>query len=288
MMKKKNIIFIYILILIEFLVLSNSKIIVASILKYSYMFFIKIFPSLFPTMLIGMILVKNNVEIVIPKFIKNLFKKLFNFDDNMTNIFIMSIICGTPSNAIFINEYLKKGLINSKTAENLLCVTHFVNPLFVINTGINLFNSKTYGIIILLMLYLSNIIKAFILKRNFISCCNQNKTYKNKSIIQSINESIKGTIYSLLNIFSVVILFNMLTNLIRAIFNLNITSSFIINSILEMTGAITNLSLVNIPFKLFVAYYILSFGGLCIWMQVISSINDKNIHYKKYVLFRIL
>lgn len=288
-MKKKNTIFIYIMILIEFLILSNSKIIVVSILKSSYMFFIKIFPSLFPTMLIGMILVKNNVEIIIPKFIKNIFKKLFNFDDNMTNIFIMSIICGTPSNAIFINEYLKDGLINSKTAENLLCVTHFINPLFVINTvGQNILNNKVHGIIILFLLFLSNITKAFILRNNFISCNNQNKTYQNKSIIISINESIKATILCLLNIFSVVILFNMLTNLIKSIFNLNIISSFIINSVLEMTGGLINLSLVNIPFKFIIAYYILSFGGLCIWMQVISSTDNKNIHFKKYVLFRIL
>lgn len=288
-MKKKNTIFIYIMILIEFLILSNSKIIVNSILKSSYMFFIKIFPSLFPTMLIGMILVKNNVEIIIPKFIKNIFKKLFNFDDNMTNIFIMSIICGTPSNAIFINEYLKDGLINSKTAENLLCVTHFINPLFVINTvGQNILNNKVHGIIILFLLFLSNITKAFILRNNFIPCNNQNKTYQNKSIIISINESIKATILCLLNIFSVVILFNMLTNLIKSIFNLNIISSFIINSVLEMTGGLINLSLVNIPFKFIIAYYILSFGGLCIWMQVISSTDNKNIHFKKYVLFRIL
>ena len=284
MIKKREYIFIYIMILIEFLILCNSKYITNSIIKGSLMFLTKVFPSLFPTMLIGMILIKNNVINIIPKFIKKLFKKLFNFDDTMTNIFIMSMVCGTPSNAIFINDYLNKGLISVKNAENLLCITHFINPLFIINTvGINLFNSKKIGFLILILLYLSNIIKAIILRNNFIYNEKINMDKQSKTtIIESIIKSTKETIFCLLNIFSVIILFNMLTNLIKIIFNLNNISLFLINTILEMTGGITNLTFINIPIiiKIPLAYYLLSFGGLCIWMQVISSIQNKNIKYK--------
>ena len=51
-------------------------------------------------MVIGIMLVKNNVYEIIPKFIKNIFKKVFNYNDYMTSIFIISQITGTPSNAL--------------------------------------------------------------------------------------------------------------------------------------------------------------------------------------------
>ena len=140
--RKKDIFLLYFLLTLELLILINSSLIIKSVKDSSFMFIIKIFPSLFPTMVIGNLLIKNNIELIIPKFIKKIFNKLFNFNDIETSIFIISIFTGTPSNAIYINEYLEKNLITKKEAEALLCTTHFINPLFVVaGVGIG------YGII---------------------------------------------------------------------------------------------------------------------------------------------
>ncbi len=291
MTSKKDIFLLYFLLIIEILILLNSKIVINSVIKSSKLFIFKIFSSLMPTMIIGLLLAKLNFHKIIPKFIKKTFGYLFNFDDVTTSIFITSMLCGSPSSASFINEYLNNGKINEKTAENLLCCTHFINPLFVISAvGIDIFNSTKIGMIILFFTYLSNFIKAFLLRKNFVSTKLkiENKKEKEKFMIV-FKDVIKVCMMQLLVIFGIVILFNMLTILIKEVFNINYFFETIINIILEITGGINKISYLNISFifKIFLSYYSLSFGGICIQMQTLSMITNKKIKYLKYFIFRL-
>lgn len=291
MTKKSNIFFLYFLILIEILILLNSNIVINAVRSSIKIFLISVFPSLFPTMVIGIMLVKNNVYEIIPKFIKNIFKKVFNYNDYMTSIFIISLITGTPSNALYINEYLDKGLITNNEAESLLLSTHFINPLFVVGmVGNVIFKSTKIGFIILLTLWISNLIKAYITRPRAYKNINRKNISCNKSIINSFFSSIKQAIYALLTIMGIIILFNMLTILIREILNLNNTLSVIINGILEMTGGVTKISELNINtlLKIIMAYIMLNFGGLSIHMQAFSMLENKKIRYLKYLIFRLI
>lgn len=290
MTNKKNLLLLYFLIIIEFIILSKSNIVIKSVINASYMFITKVFPSLFPTMIIGNLLVKNNVWKIIPTFIKNIFKKLFGYNDAMISIFIISMFTGSPSNGMYINEYLEKKIINEKEAETLLCTTHFINPLFVIGgVGKGIFNSTKIGFIILLTLYLNNFIKAFILREKN---TNENKTINenNTNIIKDFTIVIKNSLNSLLMIFGIIIIFNLLISLITNIFLLNNITSVILNGLLEMTGGVISLEALNINYylKLLLAYYFLNFGGLCIQMQTISMVQNKKIRYLKYLIFRVV
>ena len=282
---------IYTLIITELLILTNSPIITTSVQKYALTFIQTIFPSLFPTMLIGNLLIKIGVTKIIPKFLKNIFKKMFNFNDTCTIIFILSFIAGSPSNAKFINDYYELGKISKKQAENLMYVTHFINPLFVIQViGNNVFNNKNIGYMLVLVILIMNLIKAFILKNNFIdSNYRYKETYENISLIKTITPSIKSSIESLLIIFGTVITFGTLCTLIVHIFDLNPFINLIIGGVLEMTSGVTNLSTVNISplFKLYISYFFITFGGLCIQMQELSMLKKINIKYIKYLMFRI-
>lgn len=289
MTNKKNLLLLYFLIIIEFIILSKSNIVIKSVINASYMFITKVFPSLFPTMIIGNLLVKNNVWKIIPTFIKNIFKKLFGYNDAMISIFIISMFTGSPSNGMYINEYLEKKIINEKEAETLLCTTHFINPLFVIGgVGKGVFNDAKIGFIILLLLYLSNFIKAFILREKN---TNENKTINenNTNIIKDFTNVIKNSLNALLIIFGIIIIFNLLISLITNIFLLNDITSVILNGLLEMTGGVISLETLNINFylKLLLAYYFLNFGGLCIQMQTLGMLQNEKIRYLKYLIFRM-
>ena len=289
MTNKKNLLILYFLIIIEFIILSKSNIVIKSVINASYMFITKVFPSLFPTMIIGNLLVKNNVWKIIPTFIKNIFKKLFGYNDAMISIFIISMFTGSPSNGMYINEYLEKKIINEKEAETLLCTTHFINPLFVIGgVGKGVFNDAKIGFIILLLLYLSNFIKAFILREKN---TNENKTINenNTNIIKDFTNVIKNSLNALLMIFGIIIIFNLLISLITNIFLLNDITSVILNGLLEMTGGVISLETLNINFylKLLLAYYFLNFGGLCIQMQTLGMLQNGKIRYLKYLIFRM-
>lgn len=291
MTKKSNILFLYFLIFIEVLILFNSSVIINAVQGSIKIFLKNVFPSLFPTMVIGVMLVKNNVYEIIPKFIKNIFKKVFNYNDYMTSIFIISLISGTPSNALYINEYLDKGLITNNEAESLLLSTHFINPLFVVGmVGNVIFKSTKIGFILLLALWASNLIKAYITRPKVYKNIDKKNISCNEPIINSFFTSIKQAVYALLTIMGIIILFNILTILIREVFNLNNTLSVIINGILEMTGGVTRVSEININtlLKIIMTYVMLNFGGLSIHMQAFSMLENKKIRYFKYLIFRLL
>lgn len=290
MTTKKNIYFLYLLLLLELIVLCKSKIIIKSVIDSSLMFILKIFPSLFPTMVIGNLLVKENVQLIIPMFIKKVFKKLYGYNDTMTGIFIISMFTGTPSNAMYINEYLEKGLLNKNQAETLLCTTHFINPLFVVGgVGIGVFKSVKIGFLLLMMLWLNNFIKAFICKSKWEKDKNNKSESNTINFISDLSYVIKKSINSLLMIFGIVIMFNILTTLIKNIFYLNNISSAIINGILEMTGGTTALSTLKVDkiIKVIISYIFLNFGGLCIHMQTMSMMENKKVRYFKYLIFRL-
>ena len=266
MTKPKDIFVIYLLLIIEFLILSNCNAIINNIVFSSQLFITKIFPSVFPTMLLGLMLTKLNFYKIVPKFINKLFKKFFNFNNIHTAIFISSFICGAPNNGVFINEYLNKGLITEKEAESMLCATHFINPLFIIyGVGIGLFNNEKVGLLIIITMLISNLIKLRILKKNF----NSADIYLQNEFFYSLSTfftTIKTSINSILNIFAVVVIFNILIALISNIFNFSNLTNTIINLILEVTSGINKINslYINNAFKFILAYFGLSFGGLSI------------------------
>ncbi len=290
MKNKKNIMLIYILLFIEILILINSNEIIKSVKSSSLMFILKIFPSLFPTMVLGNLLIKNNIYLIIPKFIKKMFNKLFNFNETITGLFVITMFTGTPSNAIYINEYLNKNLITEKQAESLLCITHFINPLFVVGgVGIGVFNNVKIGFLLLLILWINNFIKAYINRRNFKISCKKNNAINQENFVKSLTDSIRYSLNSLLMIFGIVTTFNILVTLISKIFLFSNLMNCIINGILEMTGGIIKLSNININIfiKFLLSYLFLNFGGICIHMQTLSMIENKKIRYFKYLIFRL-
>lgn len=289
MTKTKDIILIYLFLLIEILILSNSKIVINNITFSSYLFLSKIFPSMFPTMVIGLMLTKLNFYKVIPNFINKIFKILFNFNNIHTSIFLCSMICGAPNNAMFINECLNKGLISEKEAECLLCTTHFINPLFIISAvGIGIFNDVKIGILIIFIMLISNFVKLRILRNNFIST----DIYMNNELVYPLNaffSVIKVCINAILNIFSIVIIFNTLLALISNIFNFSNLTNTIINLILEVTSGINKINslYINKIYKFFLSYFSLMFGGLCLYLQSLFMIQNKKIKHLKYFIFRL-
>lgn len=289
-MNKKSIIIIYIFIILELLILFNSNIIIKSVNSSSLMFIKKIFPSLFPTMVIGNILIKSNVYLIIPKKIKAFLFKKFNFSNSTMELFIISLITGSPSSAMYINNYLNGGLINKKEAEALLCSTHFINPLFIVaGVGVGVFNNVKIGFVLFIMLFISTLIKIYLNKNNFKNSKKKIINIKNTNLITNITSSIKESINALLLIFGIVVIFNILVSLVSHILDLSELASCVINGLLEMTGGIIKLSNlnVNIYIKIFLAYYFLNFGGLCIQMQSMSMIDNKKIRYLKYLIFRL-
>lgn len=290
MTSKKDLFIIYIFVALELLILFNSHLVIDSVKSSMVMFITKVFPSLFPTMVIGNILIKENVHIIIPKFVKKIFNKLFGYNDVMTGVFITSMFVGTPSNALYINDLLDKGLISEKEAEVLVCTTHFINPLFVIGgVGIYVFNDPKIGLLLFLLIWVSNIIKAFLNRKKIDNKNIKKIEFNSTNLVNSITTSIRSSINALLLIFGIIITFSILITLIGNIFNLSKTLEVIIGGLLEMTSGVIKVSTTsfNNVIKFFLCYYFLNFGGLCIQMQTLGMFKNKKIRYLRYLIFRL-
>lgn len=290
MKKYSNQIIVILTFIILLLVLLNKSLVSDSILSSLYIWYNTLVPSMFPMILLSDILITYHTYNIIPKVITKYISKIFNISNNSVIIFILSLISGFPSNGIIINKAITNQIITKEEGNHLLLFCNFANPLFILETvGSFYLKNNTYALIILISHILSNIIIGIIFRNN-----NHPKNNyiiekpKSQSFGEVLSTSINKSINSLLTIAGTVTLFLILTTLITHIFNLNELLTLIIKSLLEMTMALSYLTNLNIndTLKVVISSIIISFSGLSIHLQVISSLN--NIKYKNYLLGRIL
>ena len=283
------IVFINIILLIELFI---NKELIINTTHYSLNIWVtSIIPSLFPIFIISNLLINYNIINYIPKFIKNIFKYLFNINDNELTIFLISLIAGFPSASVNTKIMYDKKLLNIDECNHILMFTHFGNPIFILTTiGLIFFNNELLGIIIFISHYLSNYILGILL-RNFINKRNINNKNNNFNINFGtifIN-SITHTIDTLLTILGTLTCFLIIGNILINRLNLSNYNSCILKGILEITMGIKELSILNIKdiYKVVLSTIFLSFGGLSIHMQVISQICYTKIKYKYFLIGRI-
>ena len=121
--------------------LLNSKIIILSVGNSLEVWKNNLFPTLFPFFIISDILINFQITDYIPRFIKHIFKYLFNISEYGVSIFFLSMLSGFPSNARNTRKYFDAGLISLEEANHILTFTHFSNPIFILST-IDLLNAK--------------------------------------------------------------------------------------------------------------------------------------------------
>lgn len=290
MKKYSNQIIVILTFLILILVLLNKNLVSNSILSSLYIWYNTLIPSIFPMILLSDILITYNSCNIIPKKITKYISKLFNISNNAVIILILSLISGFPTNAIIINKGINTKSITIEEGRYLLLFCNFANPLFILETvGTFYLKNNTYAIIILISHIISNIIIGIIFKKNNYPKNNYIiDTSKSQRFGDVLSNAINKSVKSLFLIGGTVTLFLILTTLITHIFNLNNYLTLIIKGILEITMALSYLSNLNISntLKVILSSMIISFSGLSIHLQIISSFEE--IKYKNYLLGRII
>ena len=92
-------------------------------LDISLIYLTKVFPFLFIMMVINNLLINLNFPYYLNRLVKS--PALY--------IMIMSMISGSPLNAIIIAEFLQNKTLSEKDASLILAFTSFNNPLFLFN-----------------------------------------------------------------------------------------------------------------------------------------------------------
>ena len=282
------------LIIISILILLNSKLVLNTVVYSINIFKKSIFPSLLPFFIISDLLINYGFVEYTSKIFKPFMNKIFKINSNTSFILVMSMISGFPSSAKYTKELYLKGIINELEASKILLFTHFSNPLFILGAiSITYLNNKKIGLLILIIHYITNFIIGFFL-RNLIKIDIKNNNISNlnkqESFSHILSNSIINSFNTLFLILGTMIFFLIITNLINEYFNLNPLLKTILSGILEMTGGISNVSMLNIDLKLksTLITMILSFGGISVHMQVKSILSDTPIKYQPYLVARLL
>ena len=275
----KNILIIFITILFLIMLFLNPEISKQSVLSSINLWIYNIIPSLFPMIIINDILVNYNFPKIICTIFYKLFNKIFKLSYNGTYIFLMSMFIGTPTNAILIKNMLNNKMIDINEANKLIYVCYFSNPLFLFNMLSLLFKSNIIFIIIIIH-YISNIITLFLIRNTYIPIYN-NKTNNihitfDKLIINSIIKAI-NTMITILGIISFYMLITSYLN-----------NNILFSGLLEITTGLNLLIHSSSKYKMLLTLIIINFGGLSIFTQIKSILEDTNINLKNYFKGRLL
>lgn len=250
----------------------NKDLVSMSILESINIWYKNLFPSIFPVLILCDLIVSFNIFEFLIKCGGNIFQKLFRINKYGLLVFIVSLLCGTPSNMSLAYNLYKKNLLNEDDINKLIPLCLFFNPIFVISFT----NIKVYAI-----LFISTIITGLLFRG------------KNNNIIEielnsnnefDLNKSIEKGIHILLNILGTISIFMLLSNII--IIKKPIVSC-ILGGFFELT---TGLYKTNIFFKgnNYLYLLILSFGGISIFTQIKGILKDIRINYYHIVIQRLV
>lgn len=264
---KKNITIISLSLLLVYLLFTNNTIVSTSILNSCHLFLTKVFISLFPMYIISKILINYNFPYYLFKLTKSHYLYLF----------IMSILSGTPNNAVIIKDLLDRKVIDSTTANKYIMCNFFINPLFLYTMLRNFLDLKT-TILIISISYSSNIIIY-----HFFKSKRKSPLFKAKELSMSelLVKEVNNATHIFLNVLGMIIIFNLISLLIIPKFR-----SF--TGLIEVTNGLSFLifSPLSTYLKDLLSLIFINFGGLCILMQVKTIINNSDIKLTNYLYGR--
>lgn len=236
-------------------------------------------PSLFPMIIINEILINYNFPSIICSIFYKPFNKIFKLSYNGTYLFIMSIFIGTPANAILLKNMLDKKMVQIQEINKLLYVCYFSNPLFLYNMLSLIFSNKKIVLFLLFSHYLANFITLFLIRNKYQS--NTDNRIKIESIsLSKLLPAIKKAFNSLTVVLGVISFYLLISD-----YFLNTT---IFKGLLEITTGLNSLIINQSSSKKILAIIIINFGGLSIFTQIKSILEDTNLNFINYFKGRIL
>lgn len=271
------------------------------------LFFNAVFPSLFPFLVVINIIINYNGIHIYSKLLGNIVCKPLKLPKESTFALLVSVLCGYPLGARYTCELYEKNIIDLGTCERLLNIASNASPLFVVGTvGASMMSSSKIGYILLLSNFLSCIFMGFIIpsKNSFYKIKGKNvnsakPTTTNTNIGIILKNSIEDAIKNSLNIGGFIVVFSVLTGIIKdnVIFHIALnklslivgfSSDFVQGLILGMFEVTNGCNLISssnssIFVKIPVLSFLIAFSGLSIISQVYSYTYKYNVSIKKYV-----
>jgi len=270
----------------------NIEITAKSVLESVNIFYNFVLPYLLPFLFFVPLFLHLGGGYLLAYFIQYPSYYLFGINGYEMIVFICSILSGCPANAIYSEMFFSKEKISDNQAKNLIYFCSFPSMFFILGT----LKKYVENISILKIIFLSIISVFFLIfslhnsNKNFITFNEVKRQIKSVNInyiFISVKSCINNALRSILLIMSSYIFFYIISSIICSVFDYQIIQ--ILLSFLEFSnGSFIILSL-RVPdiIKYNFLVFLLGFGGLSIYTQIITCLAKIKIDFKHYFLSKI-
>lgn len=310
LLKDKSILIILLcsFIIINFII--NPNICIKGSLVGSQLFFYKVFPSLFPFLIITNIIMSFNGIHLYSKIFGKILCYPLGLPKESSFALLVSLLCGYPLGAKYSCDLYEQKIIDYRTCSRLLNIASNASPLFIVGSvGVAMLNDKKLGYILLLGNYLSCFFISLVIKRkspNYIKKENHiPTTHKNiKNFGDILKNSIENSINTSLSVGGFIVIFTIISNIIKnsIVINTileNLSSLFKIHpsilegltfGMVEMTNGCNIIASTNLDsgVKILFIGFLLGFSGLCITWQCSSFMSKHGFSLWNYSKYKII
>lgn len=258
-----------------------------------------IIPSMFIFMCITSATVSSGIHNIISIPLAPIAKYIFRLRTNEVGIFILSLVSGYPTGIKLITDSFRKKEISKEKFDRLSCFCFAGGPAFISGTvsGI-LYSGTSAGMLCFLAITAGNILTAavsgFFLPLPKKTICSTKTNISAECLINSTLSSARAIFHMCVmittfgGIYKILELSGITNGLSVIISNILGTDASYIKTVISGIFEISNI--VNMPQNnialLPVTAAMLSFGGICVLIQVIV-ISDGLLNIKKFLISRI-
>ncbi len=253
----------------------------------------RLFPSLFPFLVLGEILILLGVAHYLSSFFQKPFSFLFKTSGAASFLLLMSMISGFPSGPKYIVSLYQKKEFNHEEAGRLLQVAHFSNPLFILGTVFLTLKNQKITYFILFAHYLSNFCILFLTRPKETRNKKRNPSFKEVFLKQTENISdlglgllnaVQSGIHTMLFMLGSITFFMLFATFLGKMIPF-LSLRIIFTGICDLTSGIFLLDTpaLSLFIKGLLATSFLSFGSFSVHLQVFNVLKNTDLSFSTFL-----
>lgn len=251
------------------------------------LWFEKLVPSMFCVMVVVKLLFSLQLFHHLGNLIGKWFSPFFAIDASCFSYVIAMIFLGFPAGAAFVDEQVQAGHLSVPEAKRLIYACSIPTPGFVImSCGVVLFHSSRIGFQLFLIQICASLLLLLLTRKQKI------KGQQCREVLPAFAHALRDAICSSGKTLYMIGGYLMLCMSVVAILvqYFPISIQLLIRILAEFSSGTMLLHQLplSLSMQLVLLSMLLSFGGCCVHMQVISMCEASHLAYAPYLVFRLL
>lgn len=273
------------LLLLCALILANGQAVVEGSALALTLWFEKLLPSMFVSMVFVRFIVAINILPWLIKPFNPFTQALFKLDASAFSLVLVSLLIGFPASAIMIDEAVGKGELNRQQGQRLITCCCCASCSFILVTvGTVLYQSSTIGLKLWLIQCLT-VFTLLLLTRK--TACTTVISTHSSTTFQCFAKAITASI----NTMFLIVGYLMITLSLCTLFTPHLPQALsdLLAIIAEFSSGCVRLAQSHLESfqKLLYTSMLLSFGGLCVHLQILGSCEHTKLNTYHFFIFRL-